>query len=196
MHSADRRLRSMVRSGHYLHHKEGDDWAMPYIDAALEEIRAEEAEAARPKISIDLSGLDKIREDAGITRDSLLTEGEIDPDETQGYHGGHENDASEYGLPETNTASADSEHEDNDYDDLLPCGLSGVQTAVLRELLAGRSADDLISENHLMTSVVADSINEILFDEIGDNVIECTDDGLAIMEDYIDEVDALAGGIG
>ena len=47
-----------------------------------------------------------------------------------------------------------------------------------------------------MTSVVADSINEILFDEIGDNVIECTDDGLAIVEDYIDEVDALAGGIG
>lgn len=200
LHSADRRLRSMVKSGHYLHHKDGDDWAMPYIDKALEEIRAEEAEAARPKITIDLSGLDRIREDAGITRDSLLTEEEMDLSETQygpeDYNGGDEKDACDYELTETNTMPAGSEHEDDSYEQPLPCGLSEIQTAVLRELLAGRSADDLISENHLMTSVVADSINEILFDEIGDNVIECTDDGLAIVEDYIDEVDALAGGIG
>ena len=68
MHSADRRIRTLLKSGHYLHQKKGDDWAMPFIDDALREIREEDIEAARPKISLDLSGLDKIREDADIQR--------------------------------------------------------------------------------------------------------------------------------
>ena len=33
-----------------------------------------------PKISIDLSGLEKIRRDAMVTRDSLLTEEETEPE--------------------------------------------------------------------------------------------------------------------
>lgn len=200
MHSADRRLRALVKSGHYLHHKEGDDWAMPYIDSALEEIRAEEAEAARPKISIDLSGLDKIREDAGITRDSLLTEEEMDLGE---MHDGTFNDACEHdaetrehGLMEYAVTAHEGEHEDEAYEQQPPCGLSEVQAAVLKKLLAGRSVNALLAENHLMATVMADSINEVLFDEIGDNVVECTDDGLVIVDDYIDDVEALTGGIG
>ena len=165
MHAADRRLRSMLKTGHYLREKSGDEWAMPYIDAALTEIRAEEEEAARPKVSIDLNGLDRIREDADITRDSLLTDDEMEHD-----------------------AAAEPEESDAH-------GLNALQMAVLGELLAGNDAKDLIEKNRLMPEVLADSINEVLFDEIGDSVIECTDGRLAVIKDYMDDLIVLTGGI-
>ncbi|WP_152666506.1 tellurite resistance TerB C-terminal domain-containing protein [Limosilactobacillus panis] len=42
-----------------------------------------------------------------------------------------------------------------------------------------------MKKHHLMVSIVADQINEALFDEIGDDVIEFNqDDQPAIIEDY------------
>ena len=197
MHSADRRIRTLLRSGHYLHQKKGDDWAMPFIDDALREIQEEEIEAARPKISLDLSGLDKIREDADITRDSLLTEEETGLDDTHDIRAaGGEQDimADEHAAMAGGHEVIAGEHADDACEQPLPFGLDAVQTAVLRMLLDGRSADALIAVNHLMTSVVADSINEALFDEIGDNVVECTDDGLVVVEDYAADLKSLVGG--
>ena len=45
-----------------------------------------------------------------------------------------------------------------------------------------------------MPSVVADAINEALFDEIGDTVLECDGDELSLTEDYIEEIKELLGG--
>ena len=42
--------------------------------------------------------------------------------------------------------------------------------------------------------MTADIINEALFDEIGDNIIECENDTLSLVEDYRDELIALLGG--
>ena len=53
-------------------------WAAVYAEDVIEADRQAEIEAARPKITIDLSHLEQIREDALITRDSLLTEEELD----------------------------------------------------------------------------------------------------------------------
>jgi len=193
MHAADRRLRSMLKTGHYLREKSGDEWAMPYIDAALAEIRAEEEEAARPKVSIDLSGLDRIREDADITRDSLLTEDEMEQD--AGFaasaadacgHGGAicEQENAVCGQVANNEPAEPDAH-----------GLDALQMAVLGDLLAGNDVKDLIEKNRLMPEVLADSINEVLFDEIGDSVIECMDGRLEVIEDYIEDLIALTGGI-
>ena len=193
MHAADRRLRSMLKTGHYLREKSGDEWAMPYIDAALAEIRAEEEEAARPKISIDLSGLDRIREDADFTRDSLLTEDELEQDEISAASAAdacvHVESAGEH---EEAAGEQDAAAEPEDFD---AHGLDALQMAVLGDLLAGNDAKDLIEENRLMPEVLADSINEVLFDEIGDSVIECTDGRLGVIEDYMDDLIALTGGI-
>ena len=193
MHAADRRLRSMLKTGHYLREKSGDEWAMPYIDAALAEIRAEEEEAARPKISIDLSGLDRIREDADFTRDSLLTEDELEQDEISAASAAdacvHVESAGEH-EEAAGEQDAAAEPEDSDAH-----GLDALQMAVLGDLLAGNDAKDLIEKNRLMPEVLADSINEVLFDEIGDSVIECTDGRLEVIEDYMDDLIALTGGI-
>ena len=43
----------------------------------------------------------------------------------------------------------------------------------------------------VMPSVVADTINSALFDEIGDNILECDGKTLKIVEDYAEEVEKL-----
>ena len=55
---------------------------------------------------------------------------------------------------------------------------------ILLTLMRGGSAGELIRKNFLMPSVVADTINEALFDEIGDNVLECEGDEITLVEDY------------
>lgn len=46
----------------------------------------------------------------------------------------------------------------------------------------------------MMPSVVADTINEALFDEIGDNVLECDGDTITLVEDYRDDLLKIFGG--
>ena len=77
LHEADRLLRKYLNTGHVLMQKPEEAWASPYVEAVIEIDRRETIEAAKPKINIDLSGLEKIRRDALQTRDSLLTEEEL-----------------------------------------------------------------------------------------------------------------------
>ena len=180
---------------------------MPYIDAALAKIKAEEEEAARPKVSIDLSGLDRIREDADITRDSLLTEDELKQDDSSAASAAdacvHVESAGEHEEAVCEHEEAVCEQKDAvcgqdaaaELEKFDAHGLDALQMAVLGDLLAGNDAKDLIEKNRLMPEVLADSINEVLFDEIGDSVIECTDGRLAVIKDYMDDLIVLTGGI-
>ena len=52
----------------------------------------------------------------------------------------------------------------------------------------------MLKNEHLMPSIVADSINGALFDEIGDTVLDCKEDDLSLVEDYTEEVRELLGG--
>ena len=184
MHVVDMRSRRILRTGRYLRHREGEEWAEACVDAALNEMRKEAREAAKPKVSLDLSGLDKIREDAGVTRDSLLTEEEM------GF------EASAATAEEAASAAETPEREAEvpaGYDDMSSDVLDDFQTAVLRLLLEGRSAASLITENLQMPEIVADSINESLFDDIGDNAVDCNDGELSLVEDYIEDISQIIG---
>ncbi|HIR60509.1 MAG TPA: hypothetical protein IAB37_02910, partial [Candidatus Faecivivens stercoravium] len=72
-------------------------------------------------------------------------------------------------------------------------GLDPVHTRILLALLNGGPIEKELKENHLMLSVVADTINGALFDEIGDNVLEEDGDTLAVVEDYREEILQLFG---
>lgn len=188
LHMMDLKLRRSLKTGHYLHMKQGEEWAREFVGSAFMEMQREAAEAARPKVCIDLSGLDRIREDAGATCASLLTEEDLD-------HG--EQDACSM-TAEAVTAN----------------GLDEVQTALLKALLeeaderqselkeAGEGQQEhgedpvqtLINERHLMPSVMADAINEALYDDIGDSVIECENGRLSLIEDYIEDISIIVGG--
>ena len=172
LHEADLLLRRYFRTGRYLKENPRDAWAAPFIEASIQADRQAVLEAARPKITIDLSGLDKIREDAISTRDSLLTEEDL-----------YEPEEYEEVLPE------DEEETPAD----IP--LDAVQIRILRALLSGGNASEIMQANRLMPSLVADIINEAMFDEVGDVVLTCEDDRLSLVEEYREDLEQMLGGI-
>ena len=176
IHAADRKLRLYLKTGRYLREKKEEAWAAQIIDAVIETDVFAKAEAAKPKLAIDLSGLDRIREDARTTRDSLLTEEErMELEE-------------ESGIPDVSVA--DGQPSGN----LANVPLDGLQMQILCALLQGESVEEIIRENHLMPSLVSDAVNEAFFDEIGDTVLSCDDDRLSIIEDYREDLARLMGG--
>jgi len=190
IHAADLRLRRYLKTGRYLRDSENDAWALPYIDEVIREDERLVAEASRPKITVDLSGLDKIRKDAIATRNSLLTEEERTEMETG------ETTTEETAEEETTNAESAVPLMDAPAPasavppDLL---LDAVQIQILRGLLHGESVRDVIKANRLMPSMVADAINEAMFDEIGDTVLSCEEDALALVDDYRDDIAQLLG---
>ena len=260
LHAADKSFRRYLKTGHYLRAKKEEEWAEPWIEAVItadreaeERTRIEaEKEAAMAKITIDLSGLDRIRRDALVTRDSLLTESEMAEAEETGA--GPSLSAvfpaqSQAALPSQQQDSLPSPAQDDGTGlpaedgqttsaqeaaaliqaaleeapallpaDILPAngeqfkintaagedmpenrqtplieGLDSLHTQILCALVRGESVAALIRENRLMPSMVADTINEALYDEIGDIVLECDGDSLTIVEDYLEDLEELTG---
>ena len=165
VHEADRQLRRYLKAGHYLREKQGEEWIRPYVEAVIRQDQEEIAEAAKPRITIDLSGLDKIRRDALTTRDSLLTEEE------------------QMEAVEPVTIDID-----------IPA-LDDLQAQILLSVMRGEPVAELLRNNHLMASVVADAINEALYDEIGDSVLICDGEDMELVEDYREDLEFILGGI-
>ena len=176
LREADRLLRKELKTGHYLREMPGDTWAAVYTEAAIQAERQAAIEAARPKITLDLSSLDQIRQDAQATRDSLLTEEEMDK-----------------GTEEEKVPAAPPMPSEPEPVTESIAGLDPVHTRILLALLEGKPVEAELKENHLMPSIVADTINGALFDEIGDNVLEEDGDTLAVVEDYREEILQLFG---
>ena len=169
-HETDLKLRRYLKTGRYLREKPEDEWAAVYVDKVVEAEKKAIIEASKPRIEIDLSGLDRIREEAVVTRDSLLTEEDrIELEE--------ENLSPEPAAGPVVPAPSGPES-----------ALDAIQMQILRALLLEDSADAVLKANHLMPSVAADAINEALFDEFGDTVLSCDDDKLVIVEDYREDL--------
>ena len=212
MHEADRQLRRYLKTGHYLREKAGEEWIAPYVEAVIEADREAAAEAAKPRITIDLSGLDKIRRDAQITRDSLLTEEEMREQETvetkpetpvieaPAIIPDREETAVQPEASEPFNLSVENDkksvHEEPGPVTIEIPSLDEVHAQILLMLMRGESPAGLIRKEFLMPSVVTDTINEALFDEIGDNVLECDGDEIALVEDYREEVTLILNGEG
>jgi hypothetical protein len=228
LHAADKDFRRYLKTGHYLRAKKEEEWAEPWIEAVItadreaeEKARIEaEKEAAMAKITIDLSGLDRIRRDALVTRDSLLTESEMSESEETGVGPSlsavfplpaqddaaalvRANLSEDTALPPVDILPANEEQfkiitaagEDMPENRQTPLieGLDNLHTQILCTMVRGESAETLIRENRLMPSMVADTINEALYDEIGDIVLECDGDSLTIVEDYLEDLEELTG---
>lgn len=190
-------------------------------DRQEREARKREAErrAAMDSVQIDFSSLSKIRQDAIATRDSLLTEEETEERTPEVPRPAHfppvepaaldDPDTEARTQPESAALEADTIGEPGQTDDeerppeILPADTGGesgmdldpVHRQILEALLAGKSAQPLIREHRLLASVVTDAINEALFDEIGDNALECDGDSIALVEDYREDVVDILGGM-
>lgn len=184
LHETDRRLRKHLKTGHYLRENPDEVWAAPYAEQALAAERRAEIEASRLKITVDLSGLEQIRRDALVTRDSLLTEDEMDKAAEDAW----KNPSVEVHVkPDAHSSSGSA-------DTSTFAALDALHMQILLALLRGESAEKYIQANHLIPSVVADTINEALFDEIGDNVLECDGSAITVVEDYREDVTQTIGG--
>ena len=169
LHECDCRFRRYLKTGRYLKQKEELSFAHPIIDQVIEEAEREKREAMRPKINIELSGLNRIRQDAEEIRDSLLVEEEtIEPEVRE----------EETEIKETNDAEM----------------TDPVQLRIIAALLKGGDGMDIITAEHLMPSIAADMINESVFDEIGDIVVTCENERLFLVEDYIEDLRMMVGG--
>ena len=167
---ADARLRLYYKTGRYLKERPADAWIIPYFDMAMKLLQKTEREAAFSNFKIDLSGLEKIRDDAVITQNSLLTEEE-------------KLEAAELEVM-TQDRSAES----------VSMPFHQTVSAILRILLDKGDPSEYIHQNHLTASLAADMINEVMFDEIGDNVLSVEDDRLSIVEDYQEDLISILGG--
>ena len=197
LREADRLLRQYLCVGRSLPEKPSDTWAAPLIRPVIEADRRAAAEAARPKITIDFSGLDRIRQDALTTQNSLLTAEEAGVAEPAAVAKGSSEEAPQPHVPAALPHSPESPAPalpvlPEEYLPELP--LDPLQLQILRCLLRGDSPEPLIRQNRLMPSIVADTINEALFDEIGDTVLSCEDDRLSLVEDYCDDLAQILGG--
>ena len=171
------------------------------MEAVIEADRAAAIEAAKPKIAIDLSGLDKIRRDAMITQNSLLTEEEkreqMEPQEEKLEQPQLQEEKFEQPQPREENFDRTEPREENQYaaeSEIRIPSLDPAHTQILLAVMRGESVAERIRQHHLMPSVVTDAINEALFDEIGDNVLECEGDEISFVEDYREDVEFLAGG--
>ena len=139
-------------------------------------MEAEEQRAAMPVIEIDYADLKQIREDAAITRDSLLTDEEIE----------ESREAETYSVVKKIRQSPGEAG--REAGEKTKTGADSLYRLILLMLLDGKPVNDVVRENHLMPAVVADAINEAFFDEIGDSVVECDGDEIRVVEDYREDM--------
>lgn len=144
------------------------------IEKAIGSLLEEKRRNTPKKIDLDLSKLKGIRQAADVTREKLMTESEMD-------------EAADI-ISDTIPAAPEK-------NEPAPCDSPGTDTSLeeneyelLRCLLYGISTDTLRNKRGVMLSVLADSINDKLFDMFGDTVIAFDGDIPEIIEDYADEL--------
>lgn len=167
LHEVDREIRLKFNLGRNLKPRKIEKHYLKAIRDGIKEYQIEEQKLKQPKIEFNLSQLSTIREDAAGTRDSLLTEEELQAEQEENEQ-----------LEETVV-----DNEEENY------GLSSEEKTTIILLLKGKDINKYLKEHHLMAAVMIDNINEKLFDEFGDNVIEFINDIPTVIEDYQEDLE-------
>ncbi len=131
---------------------------------------AEQKDKERVEIKIDLSALDGIRSAAAQTCEKLIVEEESESLILQ------EPVAEEHNTPFENVSD----------DNRSP--LNEAERDFLSALLNGGDWNGAARSHSMLPAILADSINEKLFDDFGDTVIDYSGDAPVLIEDYADEL--------
>ena len=174
LHELDRIAREKLKLGRPIKPRFIDQAVLKAIDAGIAVYQEQQEKAKIDQIKIDFSDLDKIRANASVTCDSLLTDEEKELEQEEQKQVEQKKEIEKPAEVKT----------DNEY------GLDKNEMFLLISLLKNQPWQDYVKKNHLMVSILADSINEKLFDEIGDNVIEFDEDNQPqIIEDYKEDLE-------
>jgi hypothetical protein len=212
----DRICRRKFSFGHPLQQKLNLPLIIQAISDAADTYIKEKEEAAKPKIHIDFGKLSGIRKDAAYTRDQLITEEEMsDEDEFMKFEdevlasnitesvsnksvalSDSKLQIGVYDIDIREVISNDNISNDKTVSNDQPSGnllISEHQMNIVNLLLAGENVIEYAASNHLMLAIEIDAINEALYDEIGDTVIEFDGDTPELVEDYIDDIKQILG---
>lgn len=218
----DATMRQAYGFGHELTVPLKTKYVLGLIERETGALLAERAEAERRAIHIDVSKLGGIRAAAAVTRDRLIVdEDDVEALSPAPLHAG-EKDAGgrgasrgsfaqgrvrERGLSERAARVAELHPPLGEASAELPLDLprpsrpvsdepdklTEDERALLEVMLAGGSVRAFERSRHVMASLLIDSINEKLLDEVGDVVIDAGQDEPCIIEDYLDDVRATLG---
>ncbi len=160
------------------------------IEKELDRLAEEKRKNTPAVIDLDLSKLSDIRRSSEITRDRLMTEEDMAESESAFDNAAFYNAA--VNSPENVTAEV-SEKAAEKLTGKSPekadgFGLTQTEKELLDVLISGGDPVKFASEKSLMLSVICEAINEKLFDEIGDTVIDFEGEKPCMIPDYIDDV--------
>lgn len=211
LHELDRLTRIAFHLGRPLKPRKMDQIFVEMIKKGIVRYQKQESVANRPKININLKDLDQIRADASVTRESLLTEEEkeettdtnlIKPGQTRNENSGQlslvegshndgevQPDSDGFGQNQDVPTSDNSVTVNNEVSGV---SLDDDEHFFLLALLKDQPWKDYLKKHHLMASILADQINEKMFDVIGDDVIEFDNhDQPQIIEDYQEDLEKI-----
>ncbi|MBP3855779.1 MAG: TerB N-terminal domain-containing protein [Ruminiclostridium sp.] len=146
------------------------------INESIAELRESEKRAQTAKIEIDVSKLGGIRKAADITRGKLIVD---DDEELQPEPPVTEAEPEETPAPEEVSGAADE------------TPLDSGEYGFLRCLLYGGDINAAAKAAGTMPSLLADAVNEKLFDIFGDTVLEIGGGEPRVIGDYEDELKEL-----
>ena len=169
MRTVDSILREKTGIAHRINCGDNSRNTIKLAEKLIEKLIAESSVTKPADIEIDLSALDNIRSAADITRERLIVDEEI----------------CEESVPEP---ISDIIAESPVAEQKL---LDKIEKMFIRALLYGGDYKKAAMDNGCLPSVIADSINEKLFETFSDTVIEFDGDEPIIIEDYTDELKEL-----
>lgn len=200
-HETDRILRIRLGFGRPLKPQMHSSVMTSIVSDAVDEYLAQKREALRPKVHIDPARLASIRSDAAKTRDRLITEAETEWEPSPSVNRASA-EAEKPQIEPQNEPSVPASESAENAESAERAGnaaapeprsgpLTDDQAAFLRLLLSGSSFQDFVSSRHLTLSIFIDEINEALYDEIGDTVIDTSGGGPELIEDYRPDLEAI-----
>jgi|GEM_PF-797294 len=183
------------------------------ISKCINLYKAYENKSKLASIKLNMNSLSKIRKDAAITRDKILTSEEIDDfcisnvtgEQTQIIELSDNkqidtaktkctiiSENKQIYISKTKSDISDKagikDTTDDALDEATNLGLNNHQLYILKALLEGRDIKDYIKKNKLMLSILIDDINEKFYDIVYDNIIDMDEDRPFILEDYYSDV--------
>ena len=189
MRETDRSLRELFGEGRPLKEAELEPDLAAVVWEACARYDRDRRAAAKPQLSLRRELLAGIRSDAADTMSRLLEGEEEDPLPTPEAQPPAAAEA-----PEPEKAKAPEPVPVRDAAPTAPpAGLHTDEAEFLRLVLDGGDWKGFCAAQRLLPSILADAINEKLLEVVGDTVLEETDDGWAVIDDYLEDVNALLG---
>ena len=191
LRETDRRLRLSLRVTPKIAPKPMDKEMQDAIQQVINDWLAERAEALRPKVTVDFTKLDRIRDDAAAVRDALLTDEEREDANGVGapveVHPAAEEQSSSTAASEQSSSTAASEQSSSKAaaDTLF----STEEQSFLRLLLHGGDWQTYLRQQHKPLGVMMDAVNNKAMDWLGDVVLEDDGEGPKVIEDYVEDIE-------